>query len=161
MLGITASATKAARAEQMANAVASAYQAYVRKNPTNGAVGVQILEQASTTKGSVLKARILDGLIGLILGFLIGIAIALIVSKSDRKLRRRDEIADAIGIPVLASIPVLRPSDAAGWTRLLDTYEPAVVDAWSLRKALRQLGLTDFSGAGQARHVPHGDLGGG
>ena len=98
----------------------------------------------------MLKARILDGVIGFILGFLIGIAIALIVSKSDRKLRRRDEIADAIGIPVLASIPVLRPSDAAGWTRLLDTYEPAVVDAWSLRKALRQLGLTDFSGAGQA-----------
>jgi capsular polysaccharide biosynthesis protein len=150
ILAITGSATKASQAEQIANAVASAYQAYVKANPGTGATGVLIFERASTTKGSVLKARILYGLIGFILGFLIGIAVALVVSKSDRKLRRRDEIADAIGIPVLASIPVLRPSDAAGWTRLLDTYEPAVVDAWSLRKALRQLGLTDFSGAGQA-----------
>lgn len=152
VIGINASATDAGRAEQMANAVALSYQSYVANNPNlaGGAVGAQIMEQASTATGSVLKARILDGLIGFILGFLVGIAIALVVSKSDRRLRRRDEIADAIGIPVLASIPVLRQSDAAGWTRLLDSYEPAVVDAWSLRKALRQLGLTDFSGVGQA-----------
>jgi capsular polysaccharide biosynthesis protein len=150
VLAITASATTASQAEQMANAVANAYLSWVADNPGTAPATAQIFEHATTSKGSVLKARILDGLIGFILGFLIGIAIALIVSKSDRKLRRRDEIADAIGIPVLASIPVLRPSDAAGWTRLLDTYEPAVVDAWSLRKALRQLGLTDFSGAGQA-----------
>jgi capsular polysaccharide biosynthesis protein len=152
VLAISGSATDAGRAEQMANAVAHSYQSYIARNPntSGGAVGAYVLEPASTTKGSVLKARILDGLLGFILGLLIGIAIALVVSKSDRRLRRRDEIADAIGIPVLASIPVLRQSDAAGWTRLLDTYEPAVVDAWSLRKALRRLGLTDFSGAGQA-----------
>lgn len=150
VLAITGSATSAGRAEQIANAVAAAYLSYVAGNPNTAPATAQVFDKANTSKGSVLKARILDGVIGFILGFLIGIAIALIVSKSDRKLRRRDEIADAIGIPVLASIPVLRPSDAAGWTRLLDTYKQAVVDAWSLRKALRQLGLTDFSGAGQA-----------
>jgi capsular polysaccharide biosynthesis protein len=150
VLAISGSATDAGVAEQMANAVAHFYGSFVAANQGTGAAGTQILEPARTTKGSILKARILDGLIGFILGLLIGIAIALVVSRSDRRLRRRDEIADAIGIPVLASIPVLRPSDAAGWTRLLDTYEPAVVDAWSLRKALRQLGLTDFSGVGQA-----------
>jgi capsular polysaccharide biosynthesis protein len=150
VLAITGSATDARQAENMANAVASAYGSFVASDQGAGAASTLILEKASTTKGSALKERILDGLIGFILGLLIGIAIALVVSRSDRRLRRRDEIADAIGIPVLASIPVLRPSDAAGWTRLLDTYEPAVVDAWSLRKALRQLGLTDFSGVGQA-----------
>jgi len=152
ILGISGSATKASQAEAMANAVASAYQSFVTKKPQQsaGAVGAQVMESASIAKGSVLRARIEDGLLGLILGLLGGIVIALVLSRSDRRLRRRDDMADAIGIPVLASIPVQRPSDASGWTRLLDTYEPAVVDAWSLRKALRQLGLTDFSGVGKA-----------
>ena len=42
-------------------------------------------------------------------------------------------------MPVLASVPVDHPADAAGWTRLLEEYEPGVVDAWRLRKALHQL----------------------
>jgi capsular polysaccharide biosynthesis protein len=152
VLGISGSATVASRAEALANAVASSYRSYVTSHPNTagGAVGAQILEQASTTKGSALKTRIEDSLLGIILGLLGGIVIALVLSRSDKRLRRRDEIADAIGIPVLASIPVVRPSDAAGWTKLLDAYQPAVVDAWSLRKALRQLGLTDFRGAGNA-----------
>jgi hypothetical protein len=72
--------------------------------------------------------------------------IALGISRTDRKLRERDEIADAIGVPVVASIPVGHPSDAAGWTKLLEGYEPGVVHAWSLRKALHHLGLTDYRG---------------
>src|SRR5207245_167977 len=63
--------------------------------------------------------------------------------RQDRKLRERDEIAGAIGVPVLASIPVVHPSDTAGWTRLLQEYQPAVVHAWNLRKALRYIGVSD------------------
>jgi hypothetical protein len=47
---------------------------------------------------------------------------------------------------VLASIPVGHPSDAVGWARLLEGYEPRAVHAWSLRKALHHLALTDFRG---------------
>lgn len=152
VVGISASAQRASTAESLANAVAASYRAYISGHPqtAGGALSAQILEPASTTKGSLTRARVQDGLLGAVLGLLAGLVAALLLTRSDKRLRRRDEIADAIGIPVLASVPVQRPSDAAGWTRLLDSYQPAVVDAWSLRKALRQLGLTDFRGSGTA-----------
>ena len=58
---------------------------------------------------------------------LIGAIVALAIGRGDQRLRERDEIADAIGVPVLASMPVRHPSDAAGWTRLLDDYKPGAV----------------------------------
>ena len=57
--------------------------------------------------------------------------------------RARDEIANSVGFPVLASFPVAQPSDAAGWTRLLQEYKPAAVHAWRLRTALRRVGVPD------------------
>ncbi len=39
------------------------------------------------------------------LGALLGVIITVAMGRSDRKLRERDEIAGAIGVPVLASIP--------------------------------------------------------
>ena len=50
-------------------------------------------------------------------------------------------MADAIGVPVLASVGVRHPSNTAGWMKLLEDYEPGAVDAWRLRKALHQLGI--------------------
>ena len=44
-----------------------------------------------------------------LLGALIGAIIALALGRRDRRLRERDEIADAIGVPVLASIAVRSP----------------------------------------------------
>ena len=69
---------------------------------------------------------------------------SLAIGRKDRRLRERDEIANSIGIPVLASVPVGHPSDAAGWTKLLEDYKPAAVHAWQLRNALQQLGMTDI-----------------
>jgi hypothetical protein len=43
------------------------------------------------------------------------------------------------------SISVSHPSDAAGWARLFENYQPGAVDEWRLRKTLRQLGLTGVS----------------
>jgi hypothetical protein len=62
-------------------------------------------------------------------------------------LRERDQIADSIGIPVLASVATEHPRDAADWARLLDHYEPGLVDAWHLRKALFQMGLAGLNPA--------------
>ena len=80
-------------------------------------------------------------------GALVGVILSLAIGRKDRRLRERDEIASSIGIPVLASVPVEHPSDAAGWTRLLEDYKPASVHAWRLRAALQQLGMT---GPGQS-----------
>jgi predicted outer membrane lipoprotein len=93
--------------------------------------------------------------IGLLVGAAFGAIGALAAGRRDRRLRQRDEIADSIGIPVLASIPVSHPTDAAGWMRLLTGYKPSAVDAWRLRGALHYLGLgdTDPSDIGQGDGV--------
>ena len=78
-------------------------------------------------------------LLGAIVGAAIGAIIALAVRRSDRRLRARDEIANSIGVPVLASFPVGHPSDPRGWTRLLEDYKPGAMHALQLRKALQQL----------------------
>jgi hypothetical protein len=77
--------------------------------------------------------------IGAISGALIGAILALAITRADRRLRERDEIANSIGIPVLASVPAAHPSDAAGWTRLLDDYQPGVRHALQLQKVLHHL----------------------
>jgi hypothetical protein len=78
---------------------------------------------------------------------LIGVIIALALGRNERRLRERDEMADSIGVPVLASVSVARPFDAAGWMKLLTEYDPGAVDAWQLRKALRQLDVASTNPA--------------
>ncbi|HEX6931513.1 MAG TPA: hypothetical protein VF162_05185 [Streptosporangiaceae bacterium] len=145
VLQITAQAATADNARDLANAVAVAYKDYLQGHPDQvGRAVAGILQSASPPTGATLRtAAIENGGFGALAGVLIGVIVAVAMGRSDRKLRERDEIAGAIGVPVLASIPVVRPSDTAGWTRLLQEYEPAVVHAWNLRKALRYIGVSD------------------
>lgn len=151
VLAVTAQGETAAQAENIANSVIAAYLFYVQnpKNPGGQVIG-RILEKATSATGTLLRTRILTLALGALLGTIVGAITAMAIDTHDKRLRRRDEIADAIGVPVLASLPVRHPSDAAGWTKLLEGYEPRDVHAWTLRKALHHLGLTDFKGAGQA-----------
>jgi capsular polysaccharide biosynthesis protein len=142
LLSISAMGKTAAQAEHTANAIANSYIAYVRssKSPA-GTLHAHLLEPATNASGTSLPRRLLiTGGLGLLAGLLIGFMVALVRSRSDRRLLERDQIANAIGVPVLASIPVGHPADAGRWTRLLEGYVPNVVHAWQLRTALRYLG---------------------
>jgi capsular polysaccharide biosynthesis protein len=143
VISFVAKGKDAARAEATANAVARSYVAYVT-SPSSpvGHVSAQMLEPATSATGpSPLRGLLTYGIAGLLAGALIGIVGSLAISRNDRRLRERDEIASSIGIPVLASIPVAHPSDARGWATLLGNYKPAAVHAWRLRKALQQIGV--------------------
>ena len=143
LLSISAKGKTPAQAQATASAVASSFIAYVGASSTTvGHVRAEMFQPPALGTGTApAKKLIITGLLGLLLGALIGAVAALAISRNDRRLRERDEIANSIGVPVLASVPVDHPSNAAGWTRLLDGYEPGVVNAWRLRKALRQLGM--------------------
>ena len=161
VIAVTARSRSGAQAQAIANAVAQSYIADVSsaRSPV-GHVSAQILEPATPATGSTpVKALIVTGLIGALAGALIGVILSLALSRKDRRLRSRDEIADSLGIPVLASLPVGHPSDAAGWTKLLEDYKPGVVHAWRLRKTLQQLALLD--GAVSSAAFGNGDDGGG
>lgn len=147
IISVSAKGKVAADAEATANAVADSYIRYIgsASSPV-GRVSAQMLEQATSVTGSApLKQLILYALLGAIGGALIGAIIALAIGRNDRRLRERDEIADAIGVPVLASFPVSHPADAAGWTKLLEDYKPGALHALQLRKALEQLGVAAIS----------------
>jgi hypothetical protein len=128
-------------------AQAKTYVAYVTSpgSPV-GRLSARILSPAETATGtSPLVHRLSFAIIGMLAGLVVGYIIALARDRNSRgrRLRLRDEIANSIGLPVLASLPVSRPSSAADWGKLLSTYEPGPVYAWRLRKALQQLALAD------------------
>jgi capsular polysaccharide biosynthesis protein len=152
VISITATGPSADAAENLANSVAQSYINLLSSaNGPGGPLQIRVLQSAATATQTPLFVQLLETEgIGILLGILIGAIIALALSRGDKRLRERDEIADSIGVPVLASIPVAHPSDAAAWTRLLEEYEPAVVHAWRLRTVLRELGLAEADVVGSA-----------
>jgi hypothetical protein len=145
---INAQGKTADQAEDIANAVADSYVAFLGSPAAPGGKIVgHVLDPASTAARTPLSTRLLlYGGIGVLVGWLIGSIIALSIDRTDQKLWERDAIADAIGVPVLASVPVAHPSSSAGWRKLLEGYDPGVVHGWTLRKALHHLDLIDVKG---------------
>jgi capsular polysaccharide biosynthesis protein len=144
IIAISGQGTTAAQAENTANTVAHSYVAYISSANPSVRMAARVLQPAtSAARTSAALRFLISGLLGAVIGFLVGAVSALIIGRGDRRLRGRDEIADAIGVPVLAAPPTEHPGDAAGWARLLEGYEPGAVEAWNLRKALFHLGLTD------------------
>jgi capsular polysaccharide biosynthesis protein len=148
LISITATGKTAADAEATANAVANSYIAYVgdKKSPVVHVVAEMFQSAVTATGSSRVKAMLITGLIGALVGAIVGSVLALAIGRKDRRLRARDQIANSIGIPVLASVPVGHPSDPEGWTKLLENYKPHAVHAWQLRTVLRYLGVDQTSG---------------
>jgi capsular polysaccharide biosynthesis protein len=152
-LWVSVSGKTAADAQGVADAVAHSYVAFAGSlSSPGGRVRAKVVGPASPATGTAPSVWVAETAgLGLLAGVVLGLIVAVAIGRGDRRLRERDEIAGAVGAPVLASVPVLHPSGAAGWVRLLEAYEPGVVHAWSLRKALRQVGVRDGrpgSGAG-------------
>ena len=148
VLSITATGKTADQAENTANAVANSYIAYATGS-TNTAVHVaaKMVESATTATGSKLPEHIgTYAILGALAGALIGFVSCVAIGRTNRRLVQRDAIANSIAVPVLASIPVERPSDPPSWARLLEEYEPDPVDAYWLGKLLRQFGVADGGG---------------
>lgn len=150
ILSVSATGATAAEAETTANAVARSYTGYISsaRSPM-GYVTAKVLQSATTASGLKLPEQvIIDGLLGALAGAIAGYVGALAIGRSNRRLAERDAIANSIGAPVLASIPVGRPSGAEAWAKLLNEYVPGPVPAWALRNMLGQFGVADSG------HVP-------
>ena len=153
ILSINTTAKTAAVAERMANAVATSYVSYVtgRDSPGGKVQASQLPPVNTATRTSVPLRTGLLALIGALLGALIGAIAVLAANRSDRKLWKRDELADTLGSPVLASLPVLHPKNSSDWAALLEAYEPNVVHAWRLLKTFDRLFDVSAVRSGRAR----------
>jgi capsular polysaccharide biosynthesis protein len=143
IFSISANGQTATQAEATANAVARSYVAYIGSaRSAIGRVPANVLQPATSAARPVpVKRLLIDGLLGVLGGLLAGVIVSLAIGRKDRRLRERDEIADSIGVPVLASLPVGHPADAAGWMKLFEDYEPDVVHAWQLHRMLQLFGM--------------------
>lgn len=104
-----------------------------------------IIQTASPAKRPNLVGRAIGySLLGVLLAELAAASVLVLLGRRDRKLRYRDEIADALGSPVVASVRSRAPRTVADWASLLEEYTPGTVDAWAMRQALHQL---DHAGA--------------
>lgn len=161
IISIAAQGQTGGQAVATADAVAASYLAYLDSTGSPvGRIKARVLGRATPPAGTSLPVRAAElAAVGLVPGLLIGIIIALAIGRGDRRLRERDQIADSIGIPVLASISTQHPRDATDWARLLDRYEPRLVDGWHLRKALFQLGLIGMNPAGSLGANRSADVG--
>jgi capsular polysaccharide biosynthesis protein len=153
VIKIDAKGTTASQSMRLANAVAEVYLVFVttdQKLPGDlgKKTGARVLEQATTARGGNLAIHLgIFGLLGALIGAVAGSIGVLAKERGDRRLRLRDEIADAVGLPVLASVSSYRATDASDWAYLLEHYSPTAVEAWSLRKTLHHLSL-DVKGGG-------------
>lgn len=152
VIAVNATDKTASEAEDDANAVAASFLTFIGSaNSPVGAVAGRVFVPASTaTSGGAVKQFILYGPIGLVAGLLVGFIVALRRDRGDRRLRTRDEIANSIGVPVLAAVEADQPGDAQAWLRLLAEYQPDAVQAWTLRTTLARLrSASGGAGAGQ------------
>lgn len=82
-------------------------------------------------------------------------AVLLALSLRDNRVRLRDEIADAVGSPVLAAVRSRPERSVAGWSTLLETYAATPVESWAFRRILRGLPSDrkdELRGAGKFDH---------
>jgi capsular polysaccharide biosynthesis protein len=147
VIKIDAKGTSAQQAMRLSNAVAQIYLVFIttdQKLPGDlgKKTGARMLEEATTARGGNMLVHLgIFGLLGALLGAAAGSIAVLARARGDRRLRLRDEVADAVGLPVLASVSSYRATDVSDWAYLFEHYSPTAVDAWSLRKTLHHLGL--------------------
>jgi capsular polysaccharide biosynthesis protein len=153
VIKIDAKGTSAAQSMLLANAVAEVYLVFITTDQVlpgdlGKKTGARVLEQATTARGGSVAVHLgIWGLLGALVGAVVGSIGVLAKERGDRRLRLRDEIADAVGLPVLGSVSSYRATDVSDWAYLLEHYSPTAVEAWSLRKTLHHLGLDVRGGA--------------
>lgn len=143
VLAITGVGRTAAKAEDIANAVAASYIAYVTSGRSAvGAIPARLLESATFATGTSLTSRaITTGSISAVAAGIIAAMSVVATSRRNRRLRWRDEIADAVAVPVLASFAVGTPKSVADWARLADATEYNRATAWRFEYVLNYLGF--------------------
>jgi capsular polysaccharide biosynthesis protein len=144
VISVSAKEKTSADAAATANAVARSYISYTRSaNSPGGRVLAQLLEPAASNAEKSRVNQLINygiyALLGALFGALLGAVAGAAVSRNDRRLRKRDEIANSIAVPVLASFPVGHPSSPGNWTSLLEDYKPGALHALQLRNAVKHL----------------------
>ena len=102
--------------------------------------GTAVVQQATEARGLSTSVRLLIWApLGAVVFTILAAVVLLVAARRDPRVRLRDEIADAVGSPVLAAVRSMPQRSVAGWSTLLETYEATPVESWAFRQVLRGL----------------------
>ena len=106
--------------------------------------GTSVIQPATDPIGpSTLVRLVMWGSFGALVCTILAAVALLVATRRDNRIRLRDEIADAIGSPVLASISSRPQQSVAAWLSLFETYEATPVESWAFRQLLRGVAPAD------------------
>jgi Chain length determinant protein len=112
--------------------------------------GASVIQDPSPAERTGLATRYIGAmLLGALVAALIVGGVVMVLSRRDPRLYFRDDIADAVGSPVIASVRTRSATSVADWMALLYDYVPPTVEAWAWRRALHQLGFDELPGSGE------------
>jgi capsular polysaccharide biosynthesis protein len=153
VLQVGVAAPRSSVAVTLANAVATSYVHYVTKILPPGAAGgpIEVLQPATSALPPSKLHIPIDAGMGLGAALLAGLVLALVLAGRDRRLRSRDEILRATGVPVLASLEVKPCRTVSQWRRLLDGSVPTPVVTWNVRRVLHRLAPADVEATREIR----------
>jgi hypothetical protein len=102
--------------------------------------GTAVVQKATEASGlSTLVRLLIWAPLCAVVFTILAAVVLLVAARRDARVRLRDEIADAVGSPVLAAMRSMPQRSAAGWSTLLETYEATPVESWAFRQVLRGL----------------------
>lgn len=104
-----------AQADQADNTLTQLQQSVNNSQITNGSAttaavkGSLVMDAATLLPSSRIKKLLLNAALGLILGLVLGMGIVVVQALVSDKLRRRDDVAQALGSPVTLSVGPVKP----------------------------------------------------
>jgi uncharacterized protein involved in exopolysaccharide biosynthesis len=111
-----------------------------------GSSDARIIEDATFAERPQLLLWYLLAALGLaLLATTLAMVVLVNIARRDAKLGTRDEIADAVGSEVIASLRSQVPRSVAAWRSLMGSYSPGVAEGWNVRLALAGLGLENLA----------------
>jgi capsular polysaccharide biosynthesis protein len=102
--------------------------------------GTEVIQHASNAVPPSLAHKIYIGAIGTLAGLLVGVMVVMARYRRRGHISRRDQIADAVGMPVLMSISAAtRRKGISDWAALLEHYSPSAAEHWKVQQLFREI----------------------
>jgi tyrosine-protein kinase len=113
ILKVSATASTPELAAQIANVYAQEFLVYrvAGSREELQTSQVKVIEKATAPTSPVSPKPVRNTIFGALLGLVLGLGLALVLEQLDRRVKRQDDLAEASGLPLLASIPKRKAFD--------------------------------------------------
>lgn len=122
--------------------------------------GTRVLQRATSAAPPSVVALAFPLALAVIGGVLVGGIVVLVWHRRDRRLWSRDAVAEAVGAPVVLALDAPIRRSVRQWVELLRDHRTSSFEQWSLRRALREMGIAPSEGRSVRVLVMASDAGG-